>query len=253
MLNNHHKNSDCAFAESLVAYLYDEASAAEKRVFEAHLKNCATCDDELKEFGFARTAIHEWRVADFDQLPTPAFKIPAQTVHSTVETRKSQSWFDGLRQIFSFKPALAMSALIVLVALFSVAAFVFNFKTDEPIAENLKEKELVKTTVSPTVEKKEVEPKKTVSGENGETSKIANANPTIKVEEQKSVNAKAISVKASAIAPKNNAVKVVQTENKRNQKSNVAPKSDVPRFVETDDEEDDSVRLADLFDEIGTE
>lgn len=253
MSNYNDKNSDCANAELLISYLYDETSQAEKTAFETHLKDCAACSEELNGFNFARIAVQEWRVADLDSLPTPIFEIPAQTIVQS-KSEKSVSWFDNLNQIFSFKPALAMSALIVLIALFGIAAFVFNFKTEnDSIAENVKDKELTKTTVSPTVEKK------------GER-KVEEINSKVESDETKSISApekiieknslpvkSATTVKVSNQTTKNIPVKAVQNDTKKVTNKNIAPKSDVPPIVEADDEEDDSIRLTDLFDEIGTE
>ncbi len=255
MLNNNHKITDCAFAESLVAYLYDEAGAAEKIALETHLENCASCADELAEIGFARTAVHEWRVAEFDVLPTPVFEIPMQTVQSPAITEDSPSWFAGWRQIFSFKPALAMSSLVILVAFFGIAAFIFNFKSDEQVAEKLDNKNLTKSVASPTVEKN-VEPKKEIVSDknsaDAETTALTSAPKNIA--DKKAVSAKTAAVKISTETPsKISPVKVVQKDVKRMPKTNTAAKSDVPRLTEADDEEDDSIRLADLFDEIGTE
>jgi len=253
MLNNNHKNLDCTFAESLVSYLYDEIGSAEKYAFEAHLENCAPCIEELKEFGFARTAIHEWRTADFDCLPTPIFEIPTQTTKSVRETQKSPTWFDGWKQIISFKPAMAMAALVILIALFSIAAFVFNFKTDEPLAENHKEKELIKVAVSPTVEKRNEDKKEIAIAKNPESLSVTTVNPTVNIEDRKPVTVKPAAAKVSTAMPKNGQIKVIQTDVRRNPKANTTQKSEVPRLTEAEAEEDDSVRLADLFDEIGTD
>ena len=40
--------SQCARAEELVAYLYDEATENEARSFGEHLRACASCRDELE-------------------------------------------------------------------------------------------------------------------------------------------------------------------------------------------------------------
>lgn len=252
MLNYNDKNSDCANAELLISYLYDETSQTEKIVFETHLKDCAACSEELKEFNFARTAVQDWRVADFDSLPTPIFEIPAQTiVQSTAE--KSASWFNNLKLIFSFKPALAMSALVVLIALFGIAAFVFNFKTeDNSLAENIKDKELTKTTVSPTVEKKNENKAEEIASK-VESNESKSTIAPVKTVEKNSPTVKSATVKVSNQNTKNISIKAVQNDTKKPLNKNIAPKSDVPQMVEADDEEDDSIRLADLFDEIGTE
>lgn len=59
-MNN--KNHECDRKEDLVAYLYGEATAAEKKSFEQHLNDCADCGDELKAFGRVRDDLSTWQV-----------------------------------------------------------------------------------------------------------------------------------------------------------------------------------------------
>lgn len=77
---NHHKYSgkagfeqDCRFGEQVMAYLYRELAPAEISEFEAHLSNCQTCIDELADLSLPRLEVLDWKRFEFDPLPTPDF------------------------------------------------------------------------------------------------------------------------------------------------------------------------------------
>ena len=256
MLNNNHKNPACAFAEPLISYLYGEIGGAEKVEFEAHLKSCAACSNELAELGFARTAVQEWRVEEFDKLATPIFEVPSNFVENPAVAANPRSWFSDWRQIFSFKPALALSAMAIVIALFGVSLFVFNFKSGNEIAGKTSN-EIVKTNVSPTIEKT-VQQLNDTAGNNADKAIAFPENLPPKFADKKSVAPKSPTIKVSMNAPKNNstggaAIRIVQNTNRENKKSPAAPKSSkIPSLIDSPEEEDNSVRLADLFDEIGT-
>jgi hypothetical protein len=62
---------------AIVSHLYDEADAAERRRFEAHLVSCARCREELASLGAVRTQLAAWvppepRRAPAGGLPAPA-------------------------------------------------------------------------------------------------------------------------------------------------------------------------------------
>jgi anti-sigma factor RsiW len=44
----------------LVAYLYEDLTAADRAAFEAHMRECAECRDELKALGAVRGDLAEW-------------------------------------------------------------------------------------------------------------------------------------------------------------------------------------------------
>ena len=54
--------SECDRQQELVAYLYDEATAAERASFEDHLKGCDPCSAELNAFGRVRDELSTWQV-----------------------------------------------------------------------------------------------------------------------------------------------------------------------------------------------
>jgi hypothetical protein len=264
MLHNNHKNPDCAFAEPLMSYLYDEIGVAEKSEFEAHLKNCAACQNELTEFGFARTAVQDWKIKEFDVLPTPIFQFPSNTAKTILTAESSASWIENFKHIFSFKPALAMSALAVLIVFAGITLFTVILSDDKQIAGKIDVQDAASTVVTPTIEKLNVEPKQpddkssvSVNDKTVAPPEIKPKNPSVKVSDDKPSATNELSVKISVNKNKNNALDDaplpdVKAASKPNKKSAVVRKSRVPTLTETEETEDDSVRLADLFDELDT-
>lgn len=61
-LNLERAESGCDRQEDLVAYLYDEATPAERASFEKHLKDCEPCGIELNAFGRVRDELSTWQV-----------------------------------------------------------------------------------------------------------------------------------------------------------------------------------------------
>lgn len=86
----------CEQREQLIAYLYDEASASERKSTEAHLQTCETCREELRAFRDVRQDLLAWDVPAHESVWTPF-----------VTTRTQPVW----RQM----PAWAMAAAAMLV------------------------------------------------------------------------------------------------------------------------------------------
>jgi len=104
----------CEMSEKLIAYLYRELSADEASAFEAHMKACAQCAQDLRDFEHVRRALAEWQIApmprvvsEFESgLPRPSFR-------------------EVLRQLWLAMPAwgrviLGGATTLLLLALFNV-------------------------------------------------------------------------------------------------------------------------------------
>ncbi len=250
MSNNNHQNPTCTFAESLVSYLYGEISDANKVEFEIHLESCANCHNELVQFGFARSAVQEWRSVEFEKLATPVFDVPTGNSKSPTAARPL-SWFAEFSELFKFKPAMAMAAFAVAVGLFGFAVFMFDFKGEGEIAKKSDDQNMIQPDISPTLEKK---------GEQSETN-IGKDEDKI-VEPTKINNKNQVKLKTTANKDKLTTpgkypagvvtIRTVENTRKGNPKPNALPKTKVPRLSDEEETEDNSVRLADLFDEIET-
>lgn len=109
---------ECARAGDLMAYLYDEASAEDGRLFTQHLDSCAVCRDELAAFGGVRERVGAWREEVLSGAPSVdlsgAFsQAPAASFDS--RGRRARA---ALREFFALSPtwlraATAAAALVV--------------------------------------------------------------------------------------------------------------------------------------------
>jgi hypothetical protein len=246
MTNNNHKNTDCGFAEQMVSYLYGETDAGETAAFEAHLQTCANCTDEFEAFSGVHFSINDWKAKEFDPLATPSIEIPYEKRPEKAGLK--DSWLSGLRGILSLSPAwsLATASLAVLAVTAGLLLLQFpNSKVNQPIAKQ-------QTPTPPT--EKNAEQKNASSNQNRSPDNAVkpvnepqSPKPDVVVEN----NPKNIRV------GKTNQRQAQKPENKntpRNDDVRRNNKNDkVPPGVIEDDEEDDTLRLAEIFDEIDTD
>ncbi len=256
MLNNNHKS--CHFAEQTVSYLYGESAASEKTEFESHLKTCSTCADELESFGFVRSAVLDWRNEDFAKMQAPAFDIPAieseNSFSPATNPTESRSWFGGFGKIFSFNPALA--AFAVLVVCFGAALFAFKFPGGGgEIAGNKNDANLAHAA-SPTVEaalKSETMNSTNEDFKKSLPSVVKAADSRRQAARERQIVSIKPAVKVSDSSPKINAgssARNLKDGNDSIKKPAPVKKQLVPNLNDAEDEEDKTIRLADLFDEI---
>ncbi len=274
MLDNNHNNSRCDFAAELVSYLYGEGDAQEKVEFETHLYTCSNCADELAGFSFIRSSVLHLR-EEFSTMETPSFVFPTQRRKESaailpVENR-TDSWLTELRKIFSLSPAWATTVTAALVICIGLALIVLNFSQNDEKAKNNKNN--AQSTDSPMIGEKietikeHASEKNTVDDLPSELTKTRNLNAENLPREQslrqpKQSNFNGSVIKVSNVSPgktngnksfKNESGDTVRKNKEAINKNNIMPSlqaQKVPKLVETDDEEDDSLRLADLFDEV---
>lgn len=247
MMNHNHKNSDCGFGELLVSYLYGETSGAEAAEFEKHLPNCQSCAGETEAFSSVHFAIEDWKTKDFAPLATPVIEIPGErkVQPAIVQT----SWLAGLRQLFSLSPAwsLATASVAVLAICAGLVWLALSARQSNDVAETNKN---AKSGINVAAQKT---PPTDADGDQNRKGDVQvspiNQPPvtTSEAADQTKPNARAVKINNPRPAqktdgtPKNNAAK---RDNK---------KQAMPKVLSDDDDEDDSLRLAELFDEIGTE
>ncbi len=127
-MGNEHENN-CGFISDPVAYLYGEMTAFERTVFEDHLAGCDACTDEFAAISYSRVSVMEWQRGEFAHLPTPEIVIPYETAHGA-------SWLDGVRGLFAipgFRTATAMAALLLIITAAFLGYYV-NVSKEVPVA-----------------------------------------------------------------------------------------------------------------------
>lgn len=280
MLDSNYQNKSCGFGEDLVAYLYDEIGENEKTKFERHLSSCQNCEKELSSFGFVRTSINDWKAKDFVNASLPKIEIEYGEIEppvQTVTTEKS-GWFDSLIGIFSGLPtwANASAGFAVLAICAVIAVIAYNNSGIEEISNNPEQKSIEQTkpvddkVISP--QKEEIATKQKVAKESANETGLENKTPKSELVSNTEISTKSqkrnlVTKQKSTLAKtKKRENKVVEYEkpdeqmtannsDQKNYKNNLN-EQEVPKlsnFVEEEIEESDSIRLTDLFDEVGND
>lgn len=100
--------------DALIGYLYDDLAPEDRVAFEAHLRDCAACHDELKALGSVRVDLRAWTAPEID-LDFRVVRGPSQTGH--VLRTPVPTW----RAWYTPAAGLAAAAVLVLAAASAVA------------------------------------------------------------------------------------------------------------------------------------
>ena len=110
-MNDTQKTSNCNMHEALVAVLYGEATADESRRIDAHLTECAACEQELAAFERVRGMLQQWQLDDL-----PVVRVVAQRASG------GRSMLAALKELLTVTPlwakalgAVAMAMLVLAV------------------------------------------------------------------------------------------------------------------------------------------
>lgn len=225
MLDN--SNGKCPFTDEIVSYMYDEIGGAEAGVFESHLADCTMCTDEFAAISNARFSVYEWHKEEFAPLPTPQFVIPYD-VKPTAESLPGI--FAGFRELFAFNnwPVTVAAALAMAIAVgFLAMSYVDN--GEQQIASNSIQNVRPESPSAP----QDVEPEQIVSTNADDKSGVLNPESA------------GITRPADRRAKHNRAVQPQKAYA-------VKPQKKAPVLSPFDDDADTTLRLADLFDGIGS-
>ncbi len=227
-MNNDRHIEKCDLGIEMMAYVYGEMAEADKARIDEHLLECGACTDDFAENSMSRFSVYEWKREEFDAIATPSFVVPYEPVPETA----SEGWLSGLRGLLAGWPATVAFASVAIVAV-GAGLFGLNY---------LGGKEEV--AIVPTVDVKPDAPVITVSAPAGPVepeksiASVTKATAKDPVRPPRVVEAKSVIKKADRINDGATRAGVIQ-ENKK------------PRLSNPDDDDDDTLRLADLFDEGG--
>jgi hypothetical protein len=110
-MSNKDNTPNCDMREALVSYLYNEATPEEGRLVEAHLRECARCEQELAAFGSVRGLLQRWQVDD----------LPAIRVVAAGDQTPRRSALAVLRELFTVAPLWAKTLGAAAAAVFLLA------------------------------------------------------------------------------------------------------------------------------------
>lgn len=244
--NNHKSDSTCAFSETLVAVLYDEATTRETEDFESHLTGCRQCREELSAFGMLRSAVSDWRETEFAPLVSPSIALLEENQIIEPANRAKQSVLQSLLAIFSpsnsgWQMAAGFAGIIILGLLFIGSTNLFE--PEKQIADA--QRPLVNAT--PEVEalpKVESAPKETI---------VAQIETSKDVSDQTQEKNRNSSHRVNQKAPKQSAIPAVSNgklQKKRSPVSKPEQKVEDLSDLSLSEAEDNSLRLTDLLEEI---
>ena len=239
MFDSRKNSGDCGCGPDAVAYLYGELETDEMRVFEAHLEDCDLCSDEIAAFSLIRLSIAESQNSAFPVAETTAIETPGIGLLDRFRAMLA-GYPLGIRALSG-----ALAALLIVVAGYLAYSLLTTPQIDGNVAD--------KASPPPAADFRKDSPRS-----NSEL--VADAQedtPASEVEDQGLV-AKDDSVMASDGITKQNrstrSVRKRRTKPVRSMPANqVADNSEPPRLSEaaTEEIEDDSLRLTDLFAEVG--
>lgn len=261
MTNNNHNHATCELSESLlVSYLYDEIGAADESRFESHVLNCRICADELVALGGARTAFREWRNVEFAPLATPVFEMPRQerlAASPLLETASDEKpspfrLASLLRRTFSLSPvwtgaATACAALAIGFGLF-YGATVWTPRADQNLAAG--ENQPVVTSPIANAAPATDNSNSFETGEKSEENKSGKLPTDNFVVNTKPQRALIVRNEAQAKAAAKSPVRTKQSKKAVNQTAVRKIRRDAEIEFSGRVEEDHSLRLADLFDDV---
>jgi hypothetical protein len=231
MLSN--SNKECGFEHEIVSYMYDELGAAERTQFETHLMDCTSCTDEFAAVSFSRFSVFEWHKEEFAHLATPEIVIPYEPRKVAVE---SGGWFAGFSEIFAFaRSPLAIGTAFAVLLGIGFVGFTLVGTGGNELASNI--------VVPPVVIEQKIESPMVV----GLPVSVVGEDP-IATDEVRPVIAGSRQVRpkvARQISPSRRVVEDRSVPNPTRQARRTLVLSDLG------DDDEDSLRLSDMFDEIG--
>ena len=214
--------------------MYGELSGPEGSAFESHLLDCGECTDEFATISAARYEVYDWRKLAFDPLETPHFEIPFD-----VDENFNPSWVDRIRVAFASgwaAPAFALGALAIVCVI--ATAFILSSNTTTDLALNTSNVGAPDTTVATAAE-----------------ASVAVDTNGRRVNETQAVG-EAVSDPAQRRGSQRRTVRFARAAQPRAIEAKAASARNkqipVPRLNEFPEDEDKSLRLAELFDDIET-
>lgn len=238
---------NCNFSGQIVAYIYNEMLAAERESFDDHLPKCSFCIDELAGLSNAAFSLREWKDVEFAPLSDPVIELPSVVDTSLGHTPGS---FDGFRAIFQVPRLVGAGfSAAAIVGILVLAGLVFDLRVpvDVAVLEN-------RNLPAPSPEK--------VSAVSSNEGAIRTVGETVVSDTlQTSRSDTVLPVPPSATPTRSEPAKAIRTSSRPTERRTNATRPNrgsettnirSPRLLEYEEDQDDSLRLADLLEDIET-
>ena len=241
MTNGDHNLNGHGF--EFLSYIYGELDETARNIFEEHLVGCDDCTFELAAYSDARLGVIEWRREDFDHLESPAIVIPwvseKDSAESVYEPVGALSRF--IEAVSSF-PLFAKAGMGLTAAALAIGVFYFVINSPSE-----KTKEVAANKSAET--KPFVAPNDRPSEDN--TGAVAINKEESSPKEIRNIAARPERVRRSVVAVKEN-YRQQPVRRSETASANKAVIKSAPTLSSVQEEKDSSLRLADLFAEIGS-
>jgi len=259
-MSNNDNHISCSFAGELVSYLYDEMTTSDRNKFDLHLTECSDCIEEFAGLSLARLGVYEWHRDEFKRLETPVINIPY--VDAKPQTAKTYtddiSWLDTLRGVFSTVPrwATAGGAFAILAVGLGIALLASGFigVFDNELAADTRGVPVLSNDNTAVSELSIIKAKPEVPTAKPLTPRDVIPFPAMGLEEtaRNPVAVKA-AWKVRNSKPEKTIDRNIKTDVGSREKNVVSTSQrNAPRLNNFEDEEDNSLRLADLFADTDT-
>lgn len=231
-------------AGRIVSYMYQEMAPADRLVFEEHLRSCSACVDEFAEIADARFSVYEWRMVEFEAIPTPEIVIP-------FKASARVSWFGKLREAFAAAPAwtaVGFSSASAAAVVLAIGLYIYQSPKNVDVASNVGNAGSIESVMSEQSNITEVP----IGVESAEVFKEPEIQQPVATPFEVSNPARPDRVAAPQRAKADRRVKAEprQVQPERVVERRQQPVT-LPTFTEFAEQEDESLRLAELFDDIG--
>ncbi len=223
----------CLNGDEIVSYLYGEMTDSRRTLFEIHLLDCAACTDEFAGLSLARLGVYEWNRDEFAAMETPLIAIPYEK-----ESSEKVSWLESwLGPIFS-TPKWAIGGGLAFAMLFlGFTLFTAGNLDNDITAANVAPVNITAAD-SDTKQMVEVVQHKPLYNKEKEEIAIRPVKASVTSHSRKRSN---LSDQATA-----------QIKDPTVRKNNSEIKAKAPRLNNFEDEDDNTLRLADLFADADT-
>ena len=227
-----------------LSYIYGELDETVRDTFEDHLAGCDDCTFELAAYSDARLGIIEWRREDFDHLESPAIVIPWVNQSEPAIKIQPVGAISRFIEALSSFPLFAQAGMGLAAAALAVGVFYF-------------------AAYSPSEQTKEVAANKTLEtkpfvtlNDDKPSSEAATDTVAVKKEATSPTEIQSVSRRPERIRRQMAAVKMNDRQSlvRKNEtaSTNKAVNKSVPTLSTVEEEKDNSLRLSDLFAEIGS-
>lgn len=230
-MNRLEEVNTCPAGNEMLEYLYSEISPLDQEAFELHLAECVNCIDEFAELSQSRYPVYEWKRIDFDPLTTPDILITYSACQPSL--------LDRFTALLGFGRGVVFSGAAVSVVIAVVIAYLIMGPASVVERNDL-------ASADPTASPK---PVANISGASRPDDRMPEVSPGINDAEQiasKRVERKPPSADRTSPA-------TTASKSKKGDQTPAQPEPmSIPVLSTAEDFEDDSLRLADLFEEIET-